>query len=264
MKSLKGLAFELGTSIKELDKITKEIDKYYYEFDKKKVKNDGTIKTRKIEPSTRKLKKIQKAIARLVIKKIPLLPNVQGGVKGRCNITNAKLHIGKKYHFCTDLKKFFPSVRHNQVYQAFIENGFSPKIANLLTKLTTYKGKLPQGTPSSTAIANMVLKKADSEILKICKQHKITYSRFVDDLVLSSQSCFKNIQQEFIDIITVNGFRISHGKSFYKVGPVEVTGVLVKQNKLDITKAIEQKLNLPLNPKSKKGLENYVARIKKA
>lgn len=108
------------------------------------------------------------------------------------------------------------------------------------------------------------MRKVDFEILKLCKKNKIIYSRFVDDLVFSSQSCFKSKQHEILRIILRSGFKISDRKTFYKIGPVEITGILVKHNKLDITTKLEEKLNSPLNPKSKKGLENYVVRIKKA
>lgn len=262
MKSLKGFAYELGYSLEDINKVIENIDNHYYQFEKKKIKQDGSIKIRIIEPSKGRLQSIQKRLVKKILPKVKLIPNIVGGVKGKCNITNARLHQGKKYHLCTDIKNFFPSIRHNQVYTELVNNNFSPRIAEIVTKLTTYKGKLPQGTPTSTAIANIVFQRIDLDLLKICNENQIIYSRFVDDLVFSSENCFKHLQEELLNLITQNGFRRSQRKTFYKSGLIEVTGIVVKQNKLDITNKMKEKLKSNLSENSREGLENYVKRIK--
>ena len=100
----------IGKSKKELDDFVKEIDKYYTEWpeikiDKKtnqpKTYKDGTIKQRVIRPSKMPLKIIQKQIKDRILSLIELPDNVQGGVKKRSNITNAKPHQRRRYmqHF---------------------------------------------------------------------------------------------------------------------------------------------------------------------
>jgi RNA-directed DNA polymerase len=261
MNSKKQLLFTLGYSFKELCSISDEIDRHYYAFEKKKIKSDGTIKIRKIEPSHALLKSIQSKILKNILEKIELLPCVQGGVKSKSNIDNARLHLGKKYHLCTDLKDFFPSVSHHKVFKMFRNRCFSNEIAGLLTKLTTFKGKLPQGTPTSTYIANLILYETDLALLEFCARNEIVYSRYVDDLVFSSQSDFKIIQDEIFNIINESGFKRSQKKTFYKIGPVEITGILVKHNALKPTKTILEKLQNTSNEASKKGLENYIKSI---
>ncbi len=261
MKSLKGLQYELRCSLDDLENLIGFIDNYYYKFDKRKIKADGSVKIREIEPSKRRLKVIQKRINDRILTKVKFPNNVQGGVKGKSNITNAKLHLGKKFHFCTDIKKCFPSIRHNKVYSALIDNGFSPKVARLITNLCTYKGKLPQGNPTSSSLANIVLLSLDKKLIEFCNSHKIVYSRFVDDLVFSSQTCFKDQQNIILSEIYGSGFRISHRKTFYKIGPAEITGILVKHNKLALTNELKQKLLMPRSKESLKGLQQYVSRI---
>ena len=57
-----------------------------------------------------------------------------------------------------DVKDFFPNVRHYIVYRMFRrELGFGRDVARLLTRLTTFRAGLPQGAPTSTAIANVLL-----------------------------------------------------------------------------------------------------------
>jgi RNA-directed DNA polymerase len=261
MNSKRHLQFILGHSYKELCGISDEIDKHYYSFDKQKVKPDGTIKIRKIEPSHSLLKSIQSKILKTILEKIELLPCVQGGVKSKSNIDNARLHLGKKFHLCTDLKDFFPSVSHHKVFKMFRNRSFSNEIAGLFTKLTTYKGKLPQGTPTSTYIANLILYETDLALIEFCSKNEIIYSRYVDDLVFSSQNDFKNIQNEILNIINESGFKRSQKKTFYKIGPVEITGILVKHNAMKPTNTILEKLKNTSNEASKKGLENYIKSI---
>ena len=57
---------------------------------------DGTPKQRVIRPSFNKLKQIQKSIKVNILGKVVLLENVQGGVKKKTNITNAKKHQGRR------------------------------------------------------------------------------------------------------------------------------------------------------------------------
>ena len=108
-----------------------------------------------------------------------------GAVKGRDNVSNAKRHQGKKYKFTTDLKDFFPSITNKEVYEMFVGEGFSHEVSSLLTKLTTYKGKIPQGAPTSSTLANLVFRKT-GDILSDFSKRKVALLCFVDNLLFFS------------------------------------------------------------------------------
>lgn len=188
---LKHLCAILGCQTLELEYITTHINDYYKEWFEKKKSNetgdyktykDGTIKQRAIRPSLRKLKVIQSLIKDKILVPITLPDNIHGGVKGKNNVTNAKPHQGKKYKFTTDLQNFYPSIKHKQVYNTFILLGYSDHLAHWLTKLTTWKYELPQGTPTSTHIANLVFLETDKKLIELAERHNLTYTRYVDDL----------------------------------------------------------------------------------
>lgn len=262
MQSKNTLARILGTSVSELEDIANHLGSYYYSFQRKKVKPDGTIKIRTFDPSKGKLKSIQKRLLFSVLEKLPLRSNIFGGVKKRSNIQNARMHKGKKFHFATDLKDFFPSISNTLVFSRLRDYGFSTRVASIITKLTTYRGHVPQGIPTSTYIANLVFTPIDDKLIEICYRHKITYTRFVDDLLFSSQSDFQHITKQLIQVIQNEGFRISHRKTFYKIGPVEVTGVLVRHNGMDLPDSKKQVLVDPKKDKrAKDGLGNYQKQI---
>jgi RNA-directed DNA polymerase len=187
------------------------------------------------------LKIIQKQIKDRILSLIELPENVHGGVKKRSNITNAKPHQGKKYKLTTDLQDFYPSIKAKKIYDTFIELGFNAQCAFYITRLTTWKGELPQGTPTSTHISNIVFLKTDYQLIELCKAHNITYTRYIDDLTFSSQSDFQNVIGEILDIVLQSGLKISRRKTFYN-GSQTVTGIKIYLHKIDAPEKIITKV----------------------
>src|SRR5258705_3786226 len=114
----------------------------------------------------------------------------------------------------------------------FRQNNFSPTVSKILTQLTTYKGGLPQGPPSSPIIANLVFIKTGNQLNNVVKNYSIIFTSFLDDLSFSSKKDFKALTQNLIEIIKSNGFYINHKKVNYKVSRPELTGTIIHQNKL--------------------------------
>lgn len=270
VKSRKYLYFLLKTNKIELNEILENLDHYYAPYPKPKRNKDGTLRikngkveTRKICPSNGRLKEIQSKIKIEILKKIDFPEFIHGGVKGKDNISNARVHKGNKYFFVTDLNNFFPSVTYEIVYQTLIKYGFSADVSSTLTKLTTYGGNVPQGIPTSTHITNLTALPLDYALLKICNENKIRYTRFVDDLTFSSKSDFQHLLSEIIDTITSQGMRINYRKTRFKIGPIEITGIEVRNNILKASKEVHEKYELANNDKKKQSLKSYIERIKK-
>lgn len=263
IRRVKHLEAIIGFSMSDLKEIASNISDYYSPYVKKELKKDGTTKKRDICPTKEPLTSIQKSISKNILGKIILPSYVLGGVKGSCNLKNAAIHKGNKYKFCTDLKNYFPSINHRIVYSMFTRHGFSADIAGILTKLTTFKGSVPQGASTSTQIANLVFLPIDELIYTYCKERAITYTRFVDDLTFSSQIDFKQNSVELLRFIHESPFNVSHKKTFYTEGKAEITGALVGQNKITTTSKFQEKLSNTKNVKSKEGRFNYKKRVKK-
>lgn len=265
IRSEKHLKAVLGYSFDDLDAMCNNIASYYYCYHKREKKKNGAIKKRVITPSKSKLKLIQARIKSRILDKLLIPAYVTGGVKGKNNVQNAKMHKGKPKKFSMDLKDFFPYVNNQMVYSMFICEGFSADVAAILTRLTTYQGHLPQGSPTSPGIANLVFLPADQQIKEKLLGRNIQYSRFVDDLNFSSDEEFKDLVPQILAIVTSAGFKISHKKTMYKTGKIEITGAKIGQNGLSATKKILEKINDPkTNPKSLAGLKSYIERLKKA
>jgi RNA-directed DNA polymerase len=268
---LKHLAAILKCNSVDLEFILENINDSYYEYQKYKKDKDGITKTfkdgtpkkRTITPSFGKLKIIQTSIKRniLDIAEIPL--HIQGGVKGKSNISNAKIHQGKKYKLTTDLQDFFPRVKNGLVYSVFLRLKFTNIQANWLTKLTTYKYGLPQGAPTSPHLSNLAFIPTDNELLELCRANGITYTRFIDDLTFSSPLDFQEQIEKILSIITTKGFKVSQRKTFY-CGKQTITGIEVSNNHIDAPFKIREKAKVEASLTSgSRPFTTYVKRIRK-
>lgn len=262
----------IGESKKELDKIIADIDSHYNEWietktDKKtgqpKTYLDGTVKERVIRPSKPQLKLIQKKIKDRILSGIELPSNVHGGVKGKSNITNAKPHQGKKYIFVTDLKDFYPSISAKKVHKTFINLGFNKQFSFYATRLTTWKGELPQGTPTSTHVSNLVFLDTDYKLIEICRTNGITYTRYIDDLTFSSQNDFQHLIPIILQTVQKDGLKISFRKTDY-AGKQNITGINVFLNKIDAPDKIIARAKEEESSEAKaKPILNYLNNIRK-
>ena len=147
----------------------------------------------------------------------------------------------------------------------YVRNGFSHDVSSLLTKLTTYNGHLPQGAPTSTTIANLIFVPTGLELQSIAEREGLRFTTFVDDVTMSSQSDFKHIIPEIVETIISHGFKISQGKTTYKSGITEITGVKMLNNSLTVTNKFNnayERVEDKSSPRAR-GMINYKDRIKK-
>lgn len=231
--NIRHLCHILKTDIDTIEKIVDNIGTYYISWEKKKIVN-GKTKTRPINSTKEELKQIQKRIYRFLLANVATPEYAYGGVPKRDNVLNAKQHQGNKYIFTTDLRAFFPSISHNQVFSLFLELGFSPTISRILTQLTTHNYQLPQGVPTSTLLANLVFKKTGDKVFNFSKSNHIKFTIFVDDLTLSSKVDFKDKIPTIIEILTNDGYKISHKKTEYKTKNPIITGIICQNNRLKL------------------------------
>lgn len=244
----KKLCFTIGFKRSEIKLLLENIDKNYSKWSEDKTDKlgnpkrylDGTIKTRTFRNPSTFLKLVQKRIKVNVIDKVTLPENVHGGVKKRSNITNAKAHQGNKYLFETDLQEFYPNINKETVYKIFLGLGYSSHISHWLTKLITVDNQLPQGSPASLGISNLVFIKTDKKLKEYCKTHSITYTRYVDDLTFSSQQDFGERIQEILDIVINDNFKINRRKTKYDSDQT-ITGIQPYLNKIDAPENIIEK-----------------------
>jgi len=206
------LCKRLATTPEELTRFVENKEQNVYPFIKTK-RNSTKIRTLcNTHPRYKTiLKKINKSLL-----SGPLPIGVLGGVKGKQIVDVAKIHCGKESVFSVDLKDFFPSIKSGQVYTLFKRTGCTPEVCNILTDLVTFEGKLPQGFPTSTSIANWVAYDLDIQHLRYCNDNGIGRTRWVDDITFSGRhEIIQSSIPSLIGAITKHGFKVNNRKTVY-------------------------------------------------
>jgi len=215
--SIRRLERLLGLSRGHMRALAAFAGRYYSPFEKPTKpqpfqRKFGPPKLRIIDNPERELKIAQSLIAKRLLKPLLLPPNIMGGIKGRSVLDNASLHKNSRVLLKIDIKRFFPSITNRHVYCVWRKMlDCSPRSSSLLTKLTTFQRHLPQGAPTSTMLANLVLYSCDGLIREECRVRNIQYSSWVDDLAFSSDDP-RPVISVVIKVLREHGFRVSRGK----------------------------------------------------
>lgn len=202
--SIHSLAKMLQIPVDELFKLAEDADSYYLENTPEQ-KPDGKVRiTYRLKP---RLQEIQQRINQEIFHAVDYPPYLQGSIKDkespRNYIHNASLHTGRRIVIREDISSFFPSINTPVVmkmWQHFFH--FPKEVAEVLTKLTTYRGIVPQGAPTSSYIANLIFWDKEPQVEDQLQQLGLRYSRFVDDVTVSSDKFVdKQVQQTITTII---------------------------------------------------------------
>ncbi len=187
---------------------------------------------RLIEAPTRNLKYIQRLIHESMTRVYGPHPAVHGFRCERSILTNATNHTCRQYVLNIDLEDFFPSITRKRIYGRLVAAPyeFDRTIANLIAALATDGyARLPQGSPSSPILANMVAAELDSDLARLCGFLYCRYTRYADDITISTSRStlspelarYPNalgtgqvvVGDTLRDVIERHGFRINDRKS---------------------------------------------------
>ncbi len=225
----------------------------------------------------KELKKAQKRIATQILDKVDPGPVAHGFIKARSTVTNATPHVGQDVVLNLDLSDFFPSVTFPRVRGLFQSFGYSPAVATVLALLATESPRrtvkydnrtyhvavgeraLPQGAPTSPAIANLVARKLDRRLSGLARSAGWSYTRYADDLTLSTRGEARKktpwMYRQVREIISSEGFVVhpKKGRLQRKGGCQTVTGVVVN-HKLGLPRREVRRLRAILHGAKKSGL----------
>lgn len=173
-----------------LYQLSKNSDKYYKTYDIKK--KSGKLRT--ISQPSKKLKGLQSWILINILNNLRVSNSCKGFEKGTSIANNAASHKGANSLLTIDLEDFFPTVTQKQVFNIFKTVGYNNTIAVMFSNICTYNEALPQGSPCSPKLANLVAWKLDVRIQGFVGKRGITYTRYADDLSFSGLHPLKVVQ----------------------------------------------------------------------
>ncbi|MBX7224693.1 MAG: retron St85 family RNA-directed DNA polymerase [Chitinophagales bacterium] len=226
-------------------KVSKNCHYHSYEIKKK---SGGT---RNISVPKGKLKKAQHWVLQNILNKIEINDSAHGFIKGKSIVTNAQQHVNKAVIINLDLKDFFPTIHYKRVKGLFIKLGYPEQLAIIFSLLCTHahteevfldgiryyvqNGErfLPQGSPASPAISNLICYKLDKRLDGLAKKYGAVYSRYADDITFSLDDN-ENISKLLFyahKIIEGEDLQINKAKTHImrKNAQQKVTGIVVNQ-----------------------------------
>lgn len=133
------------------------------------------------------LKTLYKNILVSITAKVDFPEYVQGFLPKRSIVTNASLHLGRKYVLNLDIKDFFFSIKIKKVVCAFKLLGCNDEVASILAQLCTLNETLVPGVSTSPILANLICVELDKELLEIGERYECAYSRYADDITFSGE-----------------------------------------------------------------------------
>lgn len=167
-------------------------------------------------PATREL---QRTINRRLLRGLSAHPCATGFERGHSIVTNASVHVGKAVVLKMDVKDFFNSTDAGRVCNYFRAIGWNHETAEMLTKLCTHDGSLPQGAPTSPRLSNLVNHALDARLAGVAKSPyvaqqnpktlerisrppvpslSVAYTRYADDITFSLSADDHHVVQSLI------------------------------------------------------------------
>ena len=149
---------------------------------------------RYIHQPTKNLKFIQRWLINSYFLNMPIHHCAHAYVKNRNILSNAKPHSRNKYLMKLDFSDFFTSItiRDFLIFAHQNLKEFCFEDHNILASLLFCRHKrigefvLSVGAPSSPIISNVMLYQFDQKLYEFCKQNGVFYTRYADDLSLST------------------------------------------------------------------------------
>lgn len=177
-------------------------------------------------------------------------PGVSHGfVRNRTTMTNAREHVTRRRVFNVDLHDFFGTINFGRVRGFLMKdrNFTLPEpVATVLAQIACHDNKLPQGSPCSPIVSNLIGHTLDMLLVRLTTASGCTYTRYADDLTFSSNKpdfpsriakqdehdqALWHPGQGLKRLITKAGFSINDKKTRmqYRDSRQEVTGLVVNR-----------------------------------
>jgi len=249
---LKGLGNKLGRP---------KLQHYHYKILRKR---SGGV--RLIESPKAWLKELQRRVLMGILDRVPVHPAVHGFVKGRSIATFAAPHVGREVVLRLDLQDFFPAFPAARAQALFRTLGYPEGVADRLGGISTNavsgevwrmrppeiehdewqearalygRPHLPQGAPTSPALANLTAYRLDCRLSGLAKSASAVYTRYADDLAFSGGEEFRRVVGRFASHAAAIALEERFSVNFRKT---RILGQGVRQQIAGVV--VNQKVNL--------------------
>jgi len=180
-----------------------------------------------------RLLRAQRWILRHLLRPLAPHPAAHGFTVGRNILTNAAPHVNREVVVRLDVENFFHQFTYRDVVGLFRALGYGLQVARSLALLTTAPQRemihglaeragldahlieavtrqsrrgtrhpmLPQGAPTSPALANLLCMRLDWRLAGLARRFGATYTRYADDLTFSGGPQFRRDLRRFVPLV---------------------------------------------------------------
>ena len=215
------LSYALGIPVQFMRSLAQRSGSLYHPFyqrEKPVRRLNGTLSKvgdpRLIDNPNDELKKVQNLILDRILNPLPVSRIATGAIKGCSAYTTALRHIARPSASSIDVRRCYPSVTSRMVFHFFCYSlALGPKVANILTALTTRGASLATGAPTSARLLNLILHPVDDELEQLAATLKLSVSRFIDNIDFSGERSREAIGPT-IRALNKRGLPVRHKKVF--------------------------------------------------
>lgn len=194
--------------------------------------------SRQIDAPQKSLKLLQASLIPVFEAMFVPSPDIFGFLPGRSIVDNAKAHLGRDTVLNVDIKGFFPSITTGRLTTVFLnakDVQVSAYMARSLARLVTLDGRLPQGSPASPVLTNLVSVRLDARLAGLARKYGCRYSRYVDDISFSASGprALHRLMPHLESILNREGFGLNPDKTRIQSASMrqEVTGLILSHAK---------------------------------
>lgn len=216
--TLRHLAHLAKADYLDLRNICSRSSKEFYRIFRiqKKPSAKGERRFRIICVPSAELMKTQRWIAQRILAKVVPHTGSVAFSKGDTLINATSPHCGATWIIKLDVRNFFESISEIAAYRVFRSLGYQALISFEMARICTrqikspsyrhsqkwgrrrirekifvynsaWMGHLPQGAPTSPMLANLAVRSFDSALMILASKYNLIYTRYADDITLSSR-----------------------------------------------------------------------------
>ena len=199
-----------------------------------------------------------------ILTKVKIHSSAHGFTFNKSILSNSKVHLGQSHFLKIDLKDFFPSIEINKVIAIFKSLGYTHKVSFYLASICCCDDILPQGSPTSPILSNIVSKNLDNRLMKFSKRFNLKYTRYADDLAFSGDSIPVTYIEYITNIINSCGFTVNEKKTVLQQEKHKriITGISIADDVIKVPRKYKRELKLEIHCIRKHGLLGHMRKHK--
>ena len=207
---------------------------------------------------------VQQWILKNILKDVHIDNSAHAYMRKKSILTNVTPHLNNKVLLKIDLKDFFPNIEKHRIIAIFLKLGYAQNVSVALASLCTFNNCLPQGAPTSPTLSNIIAYRLDRRLSSLCKKNDMVYTRYADDMVITSNYISLKTKDLIIDIIEDCNFIVNKDKTYLSTNQNKriITGISIQDGITKIPRKLKREIKQEMHYLNKYGFYSHINKRK--